>query len=86
MRSWQRSFLGVVFVSTVMGSYALAAPPADRNPNSPGLGWAYGKEKGDSGGYNRGAPGPLAGAGLPFLIVAGGYVLWRRYRNRDMAK
>lgn len=33
------------------------------------------------GGGNKGAPGPIAGAGLPFLLLAGGYVLVRRYRN-----
>lgn len=34
------------------------------------------------GGSNRGAPGPIAGAGLPFLLLAGGYVLVRRHRKR----
>lgn len=32
---------------------------------------------------NVGAPGPIAGAGLPFLLVAGGYMLVRRYRKRN---
>jgi hypothetical protein len=33
---------------------------------------------------NKGTPGPIAGAGLPFLALAGGYALvrWRRNRNR----
>ncbi|MGF9763376.1 hypothetical protein AAII07_50415 [Microvirga sp. 0TCS3.31] len=35
---------------------------------------------------NTGAPGPIAGAGLPFLLLAGGYVLARRYRNRGQAE
>jgi hypothetical protein len=30
----------------------------------------------------RGAPGPIAGAGLPFLLLAGGYWLVRRRTNR----
>jgi hypothetical protein len=30
----------------------------------------------------RGAPGPIAGAGLPFLLLAGGYWLVRRRINR----
>jgi len=31
-----------------------------------------------------GVPGPLAGAGLPFLLLAGGYALIRhRNRKRD---
>ena len=53
-----------------------AAPPADRNPNSPGNGWGPPS--------TRGAPGPLVGAGLPFLIVAGvagAYKLARRRRD-----
>jgi hypothetical protein len=37
-------------------------------------------------GHNKGAPGPIAGAGLPFLLLAGGYVLVRRYRNRNKAE
>jgi len=29
-------------------------------------------------------PGPLAGAGLPFLLIGGGvYLLVRKYRNRN---
>src|SRR4051794_28333594 len=39
-----------------------------------------GSVDGDS---NRGAPGPIAGAGLPFLLIAGGYALVRRYCNRS---
>ena len=35
-----------------------------------------------NGGSNRAAPGPMAGAGLPFLLIAGGYALVRRYRTR----
>jgi hypothetical protein len=46
-------------------------------------------DKGDKGGKgdkgSKGAPGPIAGAGLPVLLVAGGYVLVRRYRNRGKA-
>jgi len=30
-----------------------------------------------------GVPGPIAGAGLPFLLLAGGYALIRRYRHRN---
>jgi hypothetical protein len=48
-----------------------AAKPADRNSDSPGLGWAGAK----------GVPGPIAGAGLPALVLAGAYV-WMRQRRR----
>lgn len=37
---------------------------------------------GGGGGQNLGAPGPVAGAGLPALIVAGAYALVRRRRAR----
>ena len=30
----------------------------------------------------KGAPGPVAGAGLPFLVVAGAYWLIRRRKSR----
>jgi len=33
------------------------------------------------GGY-RGAPGPLMGAGLPLIVVAGGVWLYRRSRQK----
>ena len=37
----------------------------------------------DKGGIpHHAAPGPIAGAGLPLLAVAGGYWLFKRYRNR----
>lgn len=37
-------------------------------------------------GQNKGAPGPIAGAGLPFLLLAGGYFMVNRYRNRSRAE
>ena len=52
-------------------SAAQADKPMDRNGSSPGLGWAHGKA----------VPGPIAGAGLPILVVAGAY-LWMRQRRR----
>lgn len=33
--------------------------------------------------FNRGAPGPLAGAGLPFLIVAGAVGAYKLIRRRQ---
>jgi len=38
------------------------------------------------GNSGKGAPGPIARAGLPFLLIAGGYVLLRRHRNRSKAE
>jgi hypothetical protein len=66
---------GLLLLAT---SSAFAAQPADRNPDKPGLGWG-------SGGHNGqmvGAPGPIAGVGLPILAVAGAYV-WVRNRRRN---
>jgi hypothetical protein len=31
----------------------------------------------------RAAPGPIAGAGLGFLVLAGGYYVVRRWRKRN---
>lgn len=53
-----------------------SAKPADRGP-TPGLGWGPGG--------SRGAPVPLAGAGLPILVVAGVYALMRHRRNSTRA-
>jgi hypothetical protein len=70
-----QDLLAAAAVAALVSSSAFAAQPADRNDNSPGNGWAKGQD-------SRGAPGPVAGAGLPFLLLAGGYVLLRRYRSR----
>ncbi|MXQ13750.1 hypothetical protein [Microvirga makkahensis] len=64
------TFCGLVFGSAGAVQGAGAWDPS----------WAGGG--GASGGSHRGAPGPIAGAGLPFLILVGGYVLVRRFRNR----
>jgi len=55
---------------------ATLSAQADPGGNGHHYGWSNG------GGGSKGAPGPIAGAGLPVLLVAGGYALVRRYRNR----
>jgi hypothetical protein len=52
---------------------ALAGPPADRNPTSPGLGWGPGG--------SRSAPAPPLGAGLPALLLGGAYLVYRVRRR-----
>lgn len=52
---------------------AVAGPPADRNPNKPGLGWGPGG--------SRSAPAPPIGAGLPALLVGGAYLVYRTQRR-----
>jgi hypothetical protein len=34
------------------------------------------------GGRGRGSPAPIAGAGLSFLLIAGGYAVVRLYRRK----
>ena len=54
---------------------AMSAGPGgqDRNGSLPGLGWGAGG--------SRGTPGPIAGAGLPFLIGVGAIGVYRRIRR-----
>jgi hypothetical protein len=70
MRSWHKTLLAATALCALSGSAALANKGGIPN-------W------GNSG---KGVPGPIAGAGLPFLLIAGGYVLVRRYRNRSKAE
>jgi len=69
--TYGRLFAAAAVVAFV-GTHALADQPQDGNPNSPGLGWAHGK----------GVPGPVAGAGLSYVLLAGGYAVFRWYRRR----
>jgi hypothetical protein len=62
-------------VAALVSSRAVADPPDDRNPNSPGLGWASGQE-------SKGVPGPVAGTGIAYLLLTGGYAVFRRHRKR----
>ena len=68
----------VVLCCTATVTPAFADKPSDGNHDKPGLGWGSGGSKG--------APGPIAGAGLPFLALAGAYALVRRRRNRNRAE
>jgi hypothetical protein len=67
---------GTVLVSIASG--AIAVQPADPNGNN------CGNCNGNNGnGFgNIGVPGPIAGAGLPFLLLAGGYAV-SRYRRQN---
>lgn len=75
-----RTTLIAATAACAMGSLSAIAAPGG-NPGPPS--WAGGPGGNPSApGQNKGAPGPLAGAGLPFLIVAGGYAWIKRRRNR----
>jgi hypothetical protein len=39
-----------------------------------------------AGGNALAAPGPVAGAGLGFLVLAGGYYMLRRWRKQNPAE
>jgi hypothetical protein len=56
---------------------ALSTPALAKNDNGNGHG------NGNANGHVKGAPGPLVGAGLPALLVAGGvYWLVRRRKGQ----
>ncbi|ANY82245.1 hypothetical protein BB934_28335 (plasmid) [Microvirga ossetica] len=84
MRTWPSVLVaGTVLFGAVGVSYAFPSQA------EAGVKWisefvnAHGsKPGGKPEGGSKGVPGPIAGAGLPFLLLAGGYVLMRRYRNR----
>ncbi|MET3900464.1 hypothetical protein ABIB57_004430 [Devosia sp. UYZn731] len=72
------TFFALVFAATLCAvPVVMASQPADRG-DTPGLGWGSG---GSKGGTMVGAPGPVAGIGLPVLAVAGGFV-WIKSRKR----
>ncbi len=90
MPTWRKTLAATIVFCAMTGSYALPALAMGKWSPS----WVSGNQgghgsKGGSGGSPGravGAPGPIAGAGLPILLIAGGYVLVRRYRNRNKAE
>ncbi len=90
MRAWEKTLVATIVFCALTGSYALPVQAMAKWSQS----WVsenQGGHRGKGGGggppsRNVGAPGPVAGAGLPFLLLAGGYVLVRRYRNRNKAE
>jgi len=74
-----------MFLKTIAIMLAIAfstIPPAMAKPvdkgDTPGMGWG-------KGGKQVGAPGPVAGVGLPILAVAGG-IFWIKSRKRRLDK
>ena len=65
-----------VVLLIVAAAPALAAKPDDRG-STPGLGWGAGGSK-----KSLGAPGPVAGVGLPAVALVGGYLWFARRRQR----
>ena len=71
MRKWGAAFIAATALCLFTASPTLAA----KGGNGGGKG-------GGKGHVSRGAPGPIAGAGLPVLLAVGGYALYRRRRNQ----
>ena len=79
MGSWPK----ILVATAAFGAVTAFATVAAQADNGNHYGWYKGDKGGKGGGGgSKGAPGPIAGAGLPILLVAGGYALVRRYRNR----
>lgn len=72
-----KGFALALVVTLCATPVVIASQPADRG-DTPGLGWGPG---GSKGGTMVGAPGPVAGIGLPILAVAGGFI-WIKSRKR----
>jgi hypothetical protein len=84
----------LIVVLTVMSiasaGTALAAPGGNGNGNAYGLGNGDGPpglehSNGNGPPSFRGAPGPIAGVGLPVLLAAGAYAWVRRRREKAKA-
>ena len=60
------------------GSPSLGAPTLGINPSPPAPEHVRGGHHESRHESHHGVPGPLVGAGFPFLILAGGYWLYRR--------
>lgn len=63
----------------------VTAPGTGGGTTNPGSGSGSGSGPGSgegSGGQLVGAPGPIAGVGLPIIVAAGGLIWYRRQRNK----
>jgi hypothetical protein len=87
MRFSKSGLLAAVAFCALSAAPAFAAQPSWAPPSSAPA-WGAGGNPNNPG-HSRGAPGPLAGAGLPFLIAAGAagaYKLIRRRREESRSQ
>jgi len=73
MRSQSITLLAAAALLALAASPALAKGDGDKGDHGD-------RDKNGRGGI--GAPGPIAGAGLGYLVLAGGYYVVRRWRNQ----
>ncbi len=64
----------------------LAASPSFAGGGNHQGGNNQGGNNNNQGSNGQGAPGPIAGAGLGYLGLAGGYYLYRRWREQNPGK
>jgi hypothetical protein len=77
MHFQSRTLLAVAFLVALAASPAIAWGATCCNTD---IGTGRGSNNGSGG---SGAPGPIAGAGLGYLVLAGGYYVVRRWRKQN---
>jgi hypothetical protein len=86
-----RTLAAVGLLVLTASAATIAVQAGDRNSDKHGLGWGLGGSNGQYGSFGQngnngtvvGAPGPIAGVGLPMLAIAGGYAWIRRQRQKN---
>jgi hypothetical protein len=78
----RESLFVVVAAATLVGAHPFVVQADDQNSQGQNSdsqdqdsNWTY-------RGGSKGVPGPAAGVGVSFLLLAGGYALLQRYRKR----
>ena len=75
MAAWSVAVASVAVAAAVVATVVIVGQDSQQSQIGPSGGGVSAK----------GSPAPVAGAGLPVLLIAGGYALVRHYRNRRKA-